>query len=86
MIWQQVLGSSNVQAIAYDEEKKEVHVKFHPNGDEYVYENVGPGIWDELLNTQSKGRFVQIQLRRAHPYRKVDSVQQEAGAKQPEAN
>lgn len=77
MIWQQVLGSSNVQAIAYDEEKKEVHVKFHPDGAEYVYEDVGPGIWDELLNTPSKGRFVQIQLRRAHSYRRVASVQQQ---------
>lgn len=77
MIWQQVLGSSNVQAIAYDEEKKEVHVKFHPDGIEYIYENVGPGIWDELQHTASKGRYVQIQLKRAHPYRKAEVVTEE---------
>jgi hypothetical protein len=69
MHWQQVLGSSNVAAIAYDAEKKEAWVRFH-GGSVYVYSNVGPGIWDEFLHSQSKGRFVQIQLKRAHPARK----------------
>lgn len=69
--WQQVLGSSNVAAIAYDEEKQECWVKFL-NGAVYVYEGVGPGIWDEFRHTSSKGRYVQIQLRRAHKFRKED--------------
>lgn len=70
MQWKQVLGSSNVWAIAYDEEKKECYVKFL-SGATYVYGNVGPGIWEELQHAQSKGRFISIHLRRAHPYRKV---------------
>lgn len=69
--WKPVYGSSNVQAIAYDEAKQECYVKFHPAGAVYVYEGVGPGMWHELLHADSKGRFVQIQLRRAHPYRRV---------------
>lgn len=83
MHWQQVMGSSNVAAIAYDEEKKECHVRFH-GGAVYVYENVGPGIWEELQNSPSKGRFVGIQLRRAHPYRRVaDHVEADSGGQSP---
>ena len=69
MHWQQVLGSSNVAAIAYDEEKQECWVRFLNNA-VYVYEGVGPGVWDELKHTSSKGRYVQIQLRRAHKSRR----------------
>lgn len=70
MNWRQVMGSSNVAAIAYDEEKQECYVKFL-SGQIYVYENVGPGIWEEFQSSQSKGRFVGIQLRRAHPFHRV---------------
>ena len=79
--WQQVLGSSNVAAISYDAENKEAWVRFH-NNSVYVYSNVGPGIWDEFLHTSSKGRFVQIQLKRAHPARKeADYVEASTGGK-----
>jgi len=69
MNWQQVLGSSNVAAIAYDPDKKEAWVRFH-SGAVYVYSDVGPGIWDEFLHSGSKGRYVQIQLKRAHKARR----------------
>jgi len=78
MHWQQVMGSSNVAAIAYDEELKECYVRFH-TGAVYVYEDVGPGIWEELKHTQSKGRFVQIQLRRVHPYRRLADYVEDSG-------
>jgi hypothetical protein len=71
MHWQQVLGSSNVDAIKYDEENKKCYVRFL-NGDVYVYDDVGPGIWEELVHSTSKGRFVQIHLRRAHSYRRAE--------------
>ena len=69
MHWQQVFGSSNVKAIKYDPENKECWVAFNNNA-VYVYSDVGPGIWDELLHSQSKGRFVGIQLKRAHRSRR----------------
>lgn len=68
--WQQVLGSSNVDAIAYDAEKQECYVRFL-SGAVYVYEKVGPGIWEELKHASSKGRFIGIHLRRAHSYRRL---------------
>ncbi len=79
MHWQQVFGSSNVAAIAYDTDKEECWVRFH-GGSVYVYGGVGPGIWEELQHSQSKGRFVQIQLRRAHPARReADYVESGTG-------
>jgi hypothetical protein len=79
MHWQQVMGSSNIAAIGYDEEKKECYVRFN-SGAIYVYEDVGPGIWEELQHSQSKGRFVGIQLRRAHAYRRLaDHVEANSG-------
>lgn len=80
--WQQVMGSSNVAAIAYDPVKQECYVKFH-SGAAYVYEDVGPGIWEELQHAQSKGRFVGIQLRRAHNYRRVEDVENDSGGQGP---
>lgn len=78
MYWQQVLGSSNVAAIAYDEEKKECYVRFN-SGAVYVYEGVGPGIWEELQHSQSKGRFIGIQFRRTHTYRRILDVAPDSG-------
>ena len=84
MHWQQVMGSSNVAAIAYDADNKECYVRFH-GGSVYIYEGVGPGIWEELQHSQSKGRFVGIQLRRAHAYRRApDHVEADSGGNAPQ--
>ena len=65
-----VYGSSNVQAIKYDEAKLECYVKFL-DGSVYVYDAVTPEEWNELIHTSSKGRYVQIQLRRGHNGTKI---------------
>ena len=75
--WMQVLGSSNIDAVRYDEAARECYVRFH-GGAMYAYEGVGPGIWEELQNSTSKGRFVQIQLRRAHTYRRLPDYVEES--------
>ncbi len=71
MEWTEVYGSSNVQAIAYDDKNQDCYVKFHPDGVVYVYSGVGRGVWNELVHAPSKGRFVQIQLRRGYPARRI---------------
>jgi hypothetical protein len=85
MHWQQVFGSSNVSAIAYDADKQECLVRFH-NNSVYAYEGVGPGIWNEFLHSESKGRYVQVQLRRAHKARReADYVEDNTGRDKPES-
>ena len=37
----------------------------------YVYDDVPPETWNDLVHAGSKGRFVQIVLRRGFKYRRV---------------
>lgn len=70
--WRQVMGSSNVQAIAYDEEKQECYIRFFdPPGIMYIYSGVGPGMWNALIHAESKGSFIYQSLRGVHEFRKV---------------
>lgn len=71
--WMPVYGSSIVQAIRYDEGKREVEVRFSA-GDVYAYEDVPPEVWNELVNAGSKGRYVNIVLKRGYSYRRVVST------------
>lgn len=68
--WMQVLGSSNVIAIRYHEPSRECFVKFSDQT-VYVYEDVPFATWNDLVHAGSKGRFVQIVLRRGFKYRRV---------------
>jgi hypothetical protein len=69
MEWKQVMASSSVAAIAYDEGKRECWIKFN-NGAIYAYEDVSPEEFHDLNGTPSKGRYVQIVLRRGKAARK----------------
>lgn len=73
MEWKQVLGSSNVAEIKYEEGEQECWVKFL-TGDIYIYEGVTPEEWAELESSPSKGRYVQIALRRSKTCRKFYSA------------
>lgn len=70
MNWVPVYGSSNVEAVRYDEASRECQVKFVKGGDVYTYLDVSPEEWHDLLNAGSKGRFVQIVLRRTKQSRR----------------
>lgn len=68
--WVQTPESSHVVAIKYEPETQDVHVQFN-DGSEYVYSNVPSSVWEELLDAGSKGRFINIVLRRRFPYSRV---------------
>jgi hypothetical protein len=48
--------SSNISAIGYDEEAKELHVSFNKSGT-YIYSNVEPKIFESFISADSKGKF-----------------------------
>ena len=54
--WQEV-KSSNIDAIAYDEDEKELHVRFK-SGAEYVYFDVSPVVFQGLKDADSKGKYL----------------------------
>lgn len=65
--WIPVYGSSNVEFIGYIELTKECHVRFL-GGAHYVYQGVLRETWDEFVQAPSKGRFVNIVLKRGYEY------------------
>jgi predicted transcriptional regulator len=67
LTWLAVDNSSHVTAIARNEENNDVAIRFH-DGAEYTYHNVSAEDWDRLLESGSKGRFVNIALRRKYAF------------------
>lgn len=73
--FQPVYGSSIVTHIAYHEPSREVLVKF-TNGEIYKYKDVPPEVWEQLLKSASKGKFVNIVLRRGYQYERASASPQ----------
>jgi len=49
--------SSSIRSLGYDDEKRELHVAFHDTG-RYVYHNVPKHIYDGLMMSGSKGKYI----------------------------
>ncbi len=62
--------SSNVKSVGYDEPTNVLHVEFHGGG-VYQYSDVPPGVWRELMASNSKGQFLNSQIKNAYPFRKL---------------
>ena len=54
----ELLASSSIEAIGYDEEAGDLYVLFRRDRSLYVYHGVGPALYDQLLRAPSKGRFL----------------------------
>lgn len=62
--------SSNVNAVGYDEEKKELHVKFN-NGSYYKYLNVGLDVYKSLRAAESVGKYLNTNIKNVYQFVKV---------------
>ena len=65
----QPVDSSSIDAIGYDAEAQELHVRFLESGETYVYAGVPELVWRQLLHAPSKGTFVNDRIRDAYPFR-----------------
>lgn len=63
-------NSSNVDAIGYDADTNELHVKFRSGG-HYIYSAVPPEIFDEAKSSDSIGRFMSKRIKGAFEARKM---------------
>lgn len=50
------VASSLLKTVGYDEEKEELHVKFHKGGS-YVYQGVPRRIYDAMMDDNSAGGY-----------------------------
>lgn len=64
------VASSNIASIGYDESTQTLEVEFL-NGTIYQYYNVPIGLYQQLMQEGSKGRFLNTYIKNAYPYSRV---------------
>ena len=69
LIWQ-IIKSSNVDAIAYDEQLNELHVRFK-GGAHYAYEVPSMSVYSDLMVADSVGGFLNKNIKNKYKFRKV---------------
>lgn len=63
--------SSNIEAIGYDAGTKTLQVNFK-NGGRYQYQNVTAEMWAALNEAESKGKYLNNQIKPNCPCHKLD--------------
>jgi len=63
--------SSSIELVGYDEDARELYVRFHNRGRTYAYEDVSRDELDALLDAPSKGRYLNWEIKPFHAYRRV---------------
>ena len=64
----QPVRSSQVQAIGYDADKKELYVSWH-SGKTSVYSSVPPAVHQNLLNAPSVGKAINLTVKHHYAHR-----------------
>lgn len=68
----EAVDSSNIAAIGYDPETKTLEVEFHYRGGTiYRYYNVPPDIHAGLMAAESKGKFLNSDVKGIYEYEQV---------------
>lgn len=62
------VNSSNIDAIGHDDVAGELYVRFR-SGKIYVYSEVPAETYNQLLQADSKGSFLNREIKPNHPYR-----------------
>jgi len=57
------VDSSSVEAIGFDADAGELHVRFLKSGQTYVYYAVEEWVFQELMQADSKGTFVNTRIK-----------------------
>lgn len=65
-----LVESSNIVAIGYDEDERQLHIQFK-SGLEYVYHDVPTEVWQEFLVAPSKGKYLNERIKGVYAYEKV---------------
>ncbi len=67
--------SSNINAIAYDKEESKLYVRFMgKNGATslYSYDGVEEDVFNDMVDSESKGRFLQASIKGNYEFTKVE--------------
>ena len=61
------VDSSNIEAIGYEDDTQQLHVQFINSG-YYIYNDVPRFIFDDLMNSPSKGSFLNREIKGIYQY------------------
>ena len=61
------VDSSNVEAIGYEPDTQELHVQFITSGT-YVYFDVEDWVFDEFMQADSKGQYLNYNIKGVYAY------------------
>jgi hypothetical protein len=61
------VASTNVSSIGYDPASQTLEVEFH-SGHIYQYYNVSDHTYEQLMQSPSKGQFLNIYVKNSHAY------------------
>lgn len=64
----QMVVSSNIEAIGYDAESQQLHVRFSKNGATYVYHGVEEWVYSEFMGAESKGQYLNTNIRNTYQH------------------
>ncbi len=62
------VDSSNIEAIGYDPVNLELHVLFLKSGETYVYFDVEEWLFQEFLQADSKGTYLNAKIKPCYQY------------------
>jgi hypothetical protein len=62
------VDSSNIEAIGYDEDARELWIRFL-EGRMYVYSDVPPATYDDIMRADSKGSYLNREVKPNYSYR-----------------
>lgn len=65
------VDSSNIEAIGYDPDRQELHVRFLKSGATYVYYNVEEWVYNEFMAADSKGKYYNTNIKGHYDYGKL---------------
>lgn len=63
--------STNIESVAYDKDDQMLLVRFH-SGTEYAYFNVPEDKYQSLLESESKGKFFNTEIKKDFEYKKLN--------------
>lgn len=63
------VDSSNIEAIGYDDDAQELHVRFLWGG-YYIYQGVPRQIYDDIMLASSKGSFFNREVKNIYQFAK----------------
>jgi hypothetical protein len=63
--------SKNIESIGYDAASQELHVRFLKSGETYVYYAVDEWVFVELMQADSKGRYLNANIKPNYQFGKL---------------